>query len=281
MKEVVLSIKKPLKVPVLAEISPDMLQGKTISQIENIKVWEGNKEKEMSKIFDVDGEADVNIEDLTIRIVDDAHKVRMIGRGMTGGTIVAKGSVGMYLGYEMSGGEIVVYGDAGSWVGSKMKGGSIEVKGNTSDFIGSAYRGSKEGMIDGLIIVHGEAGSEVGCWMRGGTIKIDGKSGMFPGMHMVDGTIYIGGICEGRAGAGMTNGKVVISGHIPSILPSFSIEEIKEKVKIASKEGKEKIKGPFYVFQGDNNELGNGRLYADINMNPQLKWCNEYLEDEG
>ena len=78
----------------------------------------------------------------------------------------------------------------------------------------------------------------------------------------------------------MTGGKVVISGHMPSILPSFSIEGIKDKVKIACKGGKEKITGPFYIFQGDNNEQGNGRLYLDRNKNTQLNWYKEYLKEE-
>ena len=129
-------------------------------------------------------------------------------------------------------------------------------------------------MKGGTIIVHGNAGTEIGCWMRNGTIRIKGSSGIFPGMHMSNGTIYIEKDCSGRAGAQMTGGKVIVEGYLPTILPSFNVEEVRERVKV----GEEKITGPFYVFTGDLNENGSGKLFVNRTKNPHLKWCEEYLQ---
>jgi len=264
-----------LSVPVeCSEISPNSFAGKTLDQIRATEVWEGNKRNRLDDIFQVKEEGNTASEKLTVRIVGDASRIRKIGYCMTEGSIVIEGDAGMYLGEEMSSGSIIASGNVSAWLGSKMKGGAIEVKGNAGDFVGSSYRGSTKGMKGGTITVHGNAGTEVGCWMRNGTIRIKGGSGMFPGMHMNNGTIYIEKDCGGRAGAQMTGGKVIIGGYVPAILPSFNVEEVREKVKV----GEEKIPGPFYVFTGDVNENGNGKLFINVAKNPHLKWCGEYLE---
>ena len=72
----------------------------------------------------------------------------------------------------------------------------------------------------------------------------------------------------------MRRGKVIISGYIPAILPSFTFEEIQEKTKF----GDERILGPFYAFSGDMNEDGKGKLSVRVNQNPHLKWYEKYLE---
>ncbi len=275
MKEIVLKVKRTLNVPVeCSDISPNSLGGKTIDQIRATEIWEGNRRNRLEDIFDIKEGEDTASEGHALRIVGDASAIRKIGYRMTEGLVTIEGDAGMYLGEEMSGGSITVSGDTGAWLGSKMKGGTIEVKGNAGDFIGSSYRGSTKGMKGGTIIVHGNAGTEIGCWMRNGTIRIKGSSGIFPGIHMSNGTIYIEKDCSGRAGAQMTGGRVIIGGSVPSILPSFNVEEVRERVKV----GEEKIAGPFYVFTGDLNEEGNGKLFVNMARNPHLKWCEEYLE---
>ena len=275
MKEIILTVKKTLSIPVeCSEISPNSFAGKTLDQIRAIEAWEGNRRNRLEDIFHVKEEGNTAAEGLTVRIVGDASRIRKIGHRMTEGSIAVEGNAGMYLGEEASGGSIKVSGNAGAWLGSRMKGGTIEVKGNAGDFVGSSYRGSTKGMKGGTIIVHGDAGTEIGCWMRNGTIRIKGSTGMFPSMHMSNGTVHIEKDCLGRAGAQMTGGKVIIGGYLPAILPSFNIEEVREKVKV----GEEKITGPFYVFTGDLNEDGNGKLFVNVGKNPHLKRCEEYLE---
>jgi len=275
VREIVLTVKRTLNVPVeCLEVSPNSFSGKSLDQIRGIEIWEGNRRSRLDDIFQVEERGASASDKLTVRVVGEASRIRKIGCSMTEGSIAIEGNAGMYLGEQMSAGSITVSGDAGAWLGSRMKDGAIEVKGNAGDFVGSSYRGSTKGMKGGTIIVHGNAGTEVGCWMRNGTIRIKGSCGTFPGMHMNNGTIYVEKDCAGRAGAQMTGGRVIVGGHVPAILPSFNIEEVRERVKV----GEEKIPGPFYVFTGDLNENWNGKLFINVAKNPHLKWCEEYLE---
>ena len=71
----------------------------------------------------------------------------------------------------------------------------------------------------------------------------------------------------------MTGGKIVIGGNVPSVLPTFSIDSVKPKVKVNGEEAA----GPFYLFMGDRTEEGDGKLYISQNSNPHLKFYEQYL----
>jgi formylmethanofuran dehydrogenase subunit C len=260
---------KEFKFPIMTEnFTPDSFHGKTIGEIEKLQLWEGNKQRKLADLFKVEEtkpEASQETDTLTIR--GDANKVRRIGAGMKSGEILIYGNVGMHLGEEMKGGKITVHGNAGGWAGSMMKGGTIEIHGNAGDYLGAPYRGSTEGMRGGKITVYGNVGNEAGTHIRKGIIKVYGSAGEFAGFRMHSGTIYIQNDSDGRAGAGMTNGKIVIGGAVESVLPTFTIDSVKEKVKI--EEG-ETAQGPFYVFLGDLVEKGNGKLYVSKTKNPHL-----------
>jgi formylmethanofuran dehydrogenase subunit C len=265
--------KQVFKYPVEGKnITPDIFDEKSAKAIAILEMWEGNRKRSIGELFDIKVD-NSSSEKLMIKIEGNVGKVRNIGAGMSMGRIVVDGDVGMHLGEGMSGGEITVAGNAGSWAGSQMKGGTIEIKGNAGDYIGAAYRGSTEGMKGGKIIIHGNAGSEVGCFMRGGLIKILGDVGLFAGIHMSKGTIFVQGKSEGRAGAQMHNGKIVLSGEVSAVMPSFTIDNIKSKVKV---EG-EKIEGPFYQFIGDLADKGKGKLYVSKTKNSYLSPYEKYL----
>jgi formylmethanofuran dehydrogenase subunit C len=272
--EIVLKPKYFFKVPIEAEcISPDEFTGKTLEEIAKLKLWEGNKERSLGELFLLDGESVAKPEAVAIKILGDVHKVRRIGSSMTAGQIFIQGDAGLHLGEEMKGGKITVEGNADSWTGAMMKNGIIEIKGNVGDYIGSAYRGSVKGMCGGTIIIHGNAGNEVGCFMRQGLIKVYGNVGQFGGMHMQNGTIFVGGDSDGRDGAEMTGGKLVVCGNVPSILPTFIIESVKAKVKVSGDE----ILGPFYLFTGDVTEDGAGKLYVSKMKNSHLSQHEIFL----
>ncbi|MEM3550234.1 MAG: formylmethanofuran dehydrogenase subunit C [Candidatus Bathyarchaeia archaeon] len=261
---------KEFRLPIIAEcINPDIFQGKTAKEIEQLKVWEGNSEKKLGELFKVEeskpreGPSDKNV----VALHGDLSRVRRIGAGMTEGEIVVKGDSGMHLGVEMKGGKITVYGNVLSWAGSMMKGGTIEIHGNAGDYLGAPYRGSTEGMRGGKIIVQGDVGNEAGAHMRKGLIKIYGNAGQFVGFRMHGGTIYVQKDCKGRAGACMTDGTVIIGGLLESVLPTFTIEGIRKRVKV--EEG-EVVEEPFYLFLGDLAEKGKGRLYVAKSKNPHL-----------
>jgi formylmethanofuran dehydrogenase subunit C len=267
---------RDFKFPVLAEcISPDAFQGKTLREIEALEVWEGNKRKKLSELFKIDeAKTEEQSESPAIAAYGDFSKVRRIGLGMKSGEITVNGNAGMYLGQEMKGGKITVHGNAGGWIGLMMKGGSIEIHGNAGDYLGAPYRGSVQGMHGGKVVVHGNVGTEAGAHMKKGIIKIYGSAGQFVGFRMLDGTIYVQGDCEGRAGACMTDGKIVVGGRLESVLPTFTIDSIRPKVKI---EESEVAEGPLYLFLGDLAENGNGKLYVSKEKNPHLTFCERFL----
>jgi formylmethanofuran dehydrogenase subunit C len=155
-----------------------------------------------------------------------------------------------------------------------MKGGTIEIHGNVGDYLGAPYRGSTEGLHGGRLIVHGNVGNEIGAHMKKGLIKIHGGAGQFLGFRMRDGTIYVENDCGGRAGACMKDGKIVVGGRIDSVLPTFTVDSVRAKVKI--EEGNI-IEGPLYVFLGDLAEHGNGKLYVSKKKNPHLGCFEKFL----
>jgi len=262
------------KVPVEAEcISPDVFAEKSAREIATLQIWEGNRKRALGDLFKIKHESDSSSERINIRICGDVSKIRKIGAKMSMGTIVVEGDVGMHLGEEMNGGVITVMGNADSWAGFMMKKGTIEIKGNAGDYIGASYRGSTQGMSGGEIVIHGDAGNEVGCFMRKGLIKVHRSTGQFTGIHMRKGTILVEGNSEGRAGAQMIGGKIVMCGRVPAILPTFTIEGVKPKVKVND----ERVEGPFYLFVGDLADGGEGKLYVSQKQNPHLSFYEKYL----
>lgn len=72
----------------------------------------------------------------------------------------------------------------------------------------------------------------------------------------------------------MVDGKIVVGGFLESILPTFTIDSVKAKVKI--EEG-ETVEGPLYVFLGDLAEEGNGKLYVSKEKNLHLSSHEKFL----
>ncbi|MEM1538354.1 MAG: formylmethanofuran dehydrogenase subunit C [Candidatus Nezhaarchaeales archaeon] len=278
LNEMVLTPKYEFKVPVEAKcISPDVFAGKSLSDIRALPVYEGNTKRALIDLFNIEGNPGATSAETAIVIRGDAWKVRRIGEGMSNGKIIVEGRVGAYLGLKMKGGTITVKGDAESWLGAKMKGGTIEVFGNAGDCVGGAFRGEGpgRGMSGGTIIIHGNVGAEAGRGMGGGTIVVDGNAAFLPGVDMVGGAVGIKGDCQGKAGARMRGGRVVIGGFLPSVLPSFYVDEVRESIKV----GPEKMAGPFYVFVGDvlADVKCRGRLFVSVARNQHLKRYEELL----
>jgi formylmethanofuran dehydrogenase subunit C len=259
-------------VPIQAAcINPDVFKGKDTAEIANLPVTEGNQQLKLCSLFEIKED---NAETPTITINGDVSKVKRIGQGMKTGEIVINGDVGMHTGEKMLGGKITINGNAGGWTGSEMKGGTIEIHGDGGNYVASPYRGSSTGMRGGLITVDGQVGTDVGCYLHGGVLKIMGGAGRFLGYHMSDGTILVDKQSDTRAGACMTGGKIVITGTIEEVMPTFTIDSVKAKVKI---DDTQSVNGPFYVFLGDLAEHGTGKIYVNKANNPQLKTYEKYL----
>jgi formylmethanofuran dehydrogenase subunit C len=270
---IVLTPLRKFTFPVNAEcINPDIFQGKDTAEIANLQLFEGNKQKKLGDLFKIEED---NVASPTITINGDVSEVRKIGTNMKTGEILINGNVGMHLGEKMAGGKITVYGDVCQWAGSAMKKGLIEIHGNAGDYLASPYRGTTEGMKGGKIVVDGDVGNDSGAYLHGGLIKIKGSNvGQFLGFHMSDGTIHIEKNARSRIGANMTGGKIVVSGVLEEVMPSFTIDSVKAKVKI---DDTESATGPFYVFLGDIAEKGTGKLFVSKANNPQLKTYEKFL----
>jgi formylmethanofuran dehydrogenase subunit C len=269
---IVLTPSRKFQFPVMAEcVNPSVSQGKTPDEIASLSVWEGNKQKKLGDLFKVE-EDKAGSPNITIN--GDVGEVRRIGMGMKDGEIVIHGDAGMHLGAKMAGGKITVHGDVGGWAGAEMKGGVIEIHGNAGDYLASSYRGSSVGMHGGKIIVHGNIGSDSAVFMHGGTIKIFGCAGHFLGFRMHDGTIYVEKDAGTRVGACMTGGKIIVAGFLEEVMPTFTIDSVKPKVKV---EETETISGPFLVFLGDLAENGRGKLFVSDVNNPHLNQYKSFL----
>lgn len=271
--EIVLKYRNPTKLPLdLSPLTPEAVEGMTAGEVEKIKVYAGKRMVELSRFFKVEerpsGEGQPKI-----TIMGDLRNARRIGCGMKVGELKVEGNGGIYLGEGMKGGAITVEGDVDSWAGSGMRGGSITINGSAGDFLGASYRGARMGMSGGLIQVKGNVGCEGGAWMKGGLIHVKGSAGPFLGVHMQGGSILVEGDCAGRVGAEMTGGRIAVLGTVPSMLPSFTVDSVRTHADLLTL----KVEGVFYMFTGDSNEQGQGRIYVSKDKNPQFAWYEKYL----
>jgi len=262
---------KVFEVPIQAPcITPENFAGKSIKEIANLPLTEGNRNVTIGDLFKIE---ETPIETPNITIKGDCSKVKRVGQGIKSGEILVEGNIGMHTGEKMAGGKIVVNGNTGGWTGSEMTNGTIEIHGDSGDYMASPYRGNDLGMKGGSIIVDGNVGTDVGCYLKGGVIKIKGSAGRFLGFHMSDGAIYVEKDCDVRAGALMNGGKIVVGGKM-EVLPSFTIDSIKPKVKV---DDTTSVQGPFYVFLGDLSEHGKGKIFANKAANSEMKFYEKYL----
>jgi formylmethanofuran dehydrogenase subunit C len=265
--------KRKFDVPIQAAcINVDIFTGKTIEDIKKLSITEGKENLTLGDAFNIVEYK--TVETPNVVLTGDFSKVKRIGQGMKTGEIIINGNAGMHTGEKLAGGKIVVNGNSDGWTGSEMKKGLIEIHGDAGDYTASPFRGTGTGMKGGLITVDGNVGSNVGCYLQGGTIKIKGSAGRFLGLRMVDGTIYVEKDCASRAGPFMTGGKIIINGTVELLMPTFTIDSIKPKVKV---DATLNAQGPFYVFLGDIAEHGTGKIFALKATNPALATYEKYL----
>jgi len=265
--------KRIFDVPIQAAcINADVFTGKTLEAIKKLPITEGKENLILDEAFNIS--EDTAVETPNITLIGDFSKVKRIGQGMKTGEIIINGNAGMHTGEKLAGGKIIVNGNSDGWTGSEMKKGIIEIHGDAGDYTASPFRGTGTGMKGGLITVDGNVGSNVGCYLQGGTIKIKGSAGRFLGHRMTDGTIYVEKDCASRAGPFMTGGKIIITGAVELLMPTFTIDSIKPKVKV---DANLTVQGPFYVFLGDIAERGTGKIFALKATNPALVSYEKYL----
>jgi len=249
LAEITFKLKKDSKLPIEAEsICPDQLVGKTLKEVGNIPVWRGNKELKLSDLFNIEGKTGSDPNELVVRVVSEAAKIKRIGQGMSAGKLIIEGNAGMHLAEEMRGGEVIVTGDVDDWAFTQMKGGTALVQGNAGHYLGAAEWGNWKGNTGGMITVEGNAGNEVGAWLAGGTIEIKGNAGDFLGIHMKKGVIVAHRKVNPRVGAEMTGGQIILFSKPDKLLPGF--EKSADPIESVEVNGKP-FTGPFFQFIGD------------------------------
>ena len=111
MKELWLTPTQLPSIPVEAEvISPDVVTGKTLKEIEGFKVYVGNATYRLGEFFEVEGELADRASEQMIVVDGTCQTVKYIGAKMTAGCIHVRGCAGMHAGSQMSGGEMLVDG---------------------------------------------------------------------------------------------------------------------------------------------------------------------------
>ncbi|WP_048189696.1 formylmethanofuran dehydrogenase subunit C [Methanobacterium sp. SMA-27] len=268
MSEIILTPKEQPLVPIEANnVTPDAFAGKSLDEIKNLGIWNGNRQERLSKFFDIEGESSENPSEIKIVIDGDAHNTKWIGKAMTAGEILIKGNVNMYVGADMKGGKITVEGNAASWPGQNMEGGELTIMGNAGDYVGSAYRGDWRGMSGGIITVHGNVGNEIAEYMLGGKMIIKGNVAIMPGVHMNGGLLIVEGNVIARVGGEMKGGTIVVKGVIDEFLAGFKYLGIERDLEL---EG-EVINGAYHKFKGDLATKGaSGIVYAAVAGNGHI-----------
>lgn len=256
-------------IPVEAEcITPNTLAGKTAAEIAALPVQHGNAPAPLGEFFRVEGDAG----DEQIIVEGDCSRVKLVGTGMTSGSLTIEGNVGMHVGAEMRGGTIEVKGNAADWAGAEMRGGTIRIRGDAGHLVGAGYRGSRMGMRGGSILIDGKAGNEVGSGMRRGLIAVRGDISDFAGASMIAGTLLLFGKSGVRTGAGMKRGTIAVFGEKPQLLPSFRFDCVYHPVFLRLylrylrdadfPIAEELIQGSYRRYSGDLVSLGKGEILA-------------------
>lgn len=249
----------------LSPLTPDLLAGKSLSDISAIELQSGNRKLRADEVFDITGS-----DTQTIQFKQTTLKCDFIGRGMSFGSIAVAGDAGAYLGMQMKNGEITVSGNAGAYAACEMKNGKIEIDANAGDYLGAALVGNKKGMQGGIVIVKGNAGDRVGDHMRRGVILIEGDAGGYLGARMTAGTIAVLGGVGAYPGYAMRRGTLLLFkapekipatfndcgshslGFLPLLLKSFKAY----KTQFANHSSVNRVQR----YAGDLSGLGKGEI---------------------
>ena len=207
------------QIPIELEgLTPALLAGMSLDAIRRLPIRRGNRELELSELFQVEGDP----ADEEWLLAGDCRNVHGLGYGIASGKIVVDGPIGRRTGFAMRGGQIEVHGDAGDWLGAEMRGGAIRVQGSAGSHVAAATPGAKRGMAGGMILIDGDAQDEVGARMRRGLIAVAGSVGANLGFRMLAGTILIFGGSGPNVGMGMRRGTIGVFGTPrPTLLPTF------------------------------------------------------------
>lgn len=259
----------------LAGLTPDAIAGKSLSEVAQTAIWQGNRKLPLEELFEVKGDASDEI----WRLEGDFSSVHNIGFGMRRGELQIVGNCGRHAGEGMRGGKLTIRGDAGDFLGTEMRGGRIEVSGNAGDHTGAALEGAKVGMRGGEILVRGNCGTHVASGMRRGWVTVAGDCGDWPGYQMRAGSLFVFGACGARPGASMRRGTIGLFGKFPQLLPTFrhacrlrpqALGVMLSQLTARSVEKAKMQSAEVELVNGDFLEGGRGEIWLGASQVPAL-----------
>jgi formylmethanofuran dehydrogenase subunit C len=219
---------KPRKKPTIP-IEAEEIIPQNFLRKNDVRVYEGNKERRLEDIFFITTEGPaVSPDQVEVVLSGETGMIKRVGEYMNAGRIVIEGDIGMHCGNFMSAGEIIIRGNADAWLGREMRGGVIRCEGNTGHYCAAGYRGEKRGMRGGTVEVMGNAGDFTAEYLSGGEVHVHGDCGDLPGVEMRGGTLLIGGSCHRPCG-NMIGGTCTIFGNAYAMLPTFRSNGTEER----------------------------------------------------
>lgn len=189
-----------------AALTPDRLAGKSLPEIQGLKLNYASQPVRADEIFDISGD---DAQHITFK--NTSEKLHYLGANMSMGSIRIEGNAGAYLGYNMKDGSIVCDGNTDAYAACSMRGGILTIHGDTANFLGAGTEGSRKGMLGGTVIVKGNAGDRAGDQMRRGLILIEGNTGDYCASRMIAGTIGVLGKPGAYTGFNMRRGTLLLT----------------------------------------------------------------------
>jgi formylmethanofuran dehydrogenase subunit C len=248
----------------LSTLVPHALAGKTVRQIERIKLQTSHRCIKLGDVFRVRAG---NVEQ--IHIQGGCDRLDYVGREMNSGELLVEGNVGIQAGRLMSGGRLTVLGNAGPWAASGMKAGLFEIRGTAGDWLGGPLVGEIAGMRGGIVVVRGSVGDRAGDRMRRGTIIIEGRAGRYAGSRMIAGTLIVRRATGPLAGFLLKRGTIVLGESYSALSPTFldcgehelvAMRWLSAMIEPYSKAAAVLLRRPFTRFAGDMAVLGKGEI---------------------
>lgn len=194
----------------MSPIRPELLQGKSATQISKIALPMGQQLVEAGQLFAISGSDTQHV-----ILQDSCQLLDFVGHNMQTGKLQIEGDVGHYLGLNMQA-DIKLHGSAGNFAAAQMRGGMLHIHGNVGHYAGGALIGNRHGMRGGMLIINGNAGDRLADQMRRGSILLDGDAGDYCAANMLAGTVAISGQLGQYCGYAMRRGSLIV--HQPPSL---------------------------------------------------------------
>jgi formylmethanofuran dehydrogenase subunit C len=248
----------------LSSLTPQNLAGKSSVEIAQIELQTTRERVTAGDVFRIrKGDAE------QIVIEGGGERLDRVGMGMTSGSILVEGDVGVEAGRAMSGGLLTVRGNAGAFAASGMKGGTIEIVGDVGERLAGPLSGETMGMNGGVVHVRGNAGPRAADRLRRGVVLVEGRAGPYAGSRMIAGTLAIGGLAGELPGYLMNRGTILLGGGATLLSPTFAdcgefelvaIRMLANSVARTSAKLGRRFRGPIRRMAGDLAALGKGEI---------------------